>query len=157
MLNTGYNRFVVQSESYPAFPSYYRNPQSQADRDLSDRTTSVKKYFHNASTACNSFDVVQAATHDWEYPYPKLGYENYAYVQGTAYHAGYETEHIFEGQTIARYFTNWLPNLTDGHKHEKSWTESYVLSIHANWPANPDGGKFIDTLLNSTTTACQEE
>jgi chitinase len=118
-LNTAYNKVVVQNESYPAFPSYSRNPQSQANWDSSDRTTGVKKYFHNASTACDSFDVVQATTHDWMHPCPKLGYKNYAYVPGKAYHAKYKTEHVFKGQIIARFFTNWLPKLTNGHKHEK--------------------------------------
>jgi hypothetical protein len=94
---------------------------------------------------------VQAATHDWMYPYPKLGKDGYVYDQGKRYHAEYQTEHVFEGQTVSRFFTEWLPNLSNGHKHEKFWTESYVLSTLANWPKNSDGGKFIDAQVNAST------
>lgn len=140
-LDSQLDKYAVKSDQYPAFPDYYRNPHTASNWDLSDRTTGVKKYFHNATDACDSFDVAQAATYDSVYPYPKTGYEGFAYLPKTPYHMEYQTEHVFEGQTISRFFTSWLPALTNGHKHEKTWTETYILSLHSKWPANAKGSK----------------
>jgi chitinase len=142
--------YRVYSEFYPAFPDYYRNPLSTANWDASKNAIGVKVYFHNTSNACQSFDVTQSATYDWEYPWPKQGYaprgqKAFQYVQGQRYHAQYQTEHVFEGQTIARFFSSWLP-YSAATRRQKYWTEAYILSTNTQW-SNKADRKFINAFF----------
>lgn len=130
------------TEYYPAFPDYHGNPGSQVKWDTASNTRGVKKYFHNATGACDSFDVAQFTTHDWVYPYPKYMGDpaKTQYQRGKAYHASYNTEHVFEAQTISRFFVNWMPAVTNGMAGQ-FWVETWVLSDHPRWGSESPSNK----------------
>lgn len=141
----------ISSEIYPAYPSYSYNPDTTADWESSLKTSGIKKYFHNSSAVCSSFDVAQSATYGTIYPWPKRGSTGYTYRRGQAYHMEYQTEHVFEGQTIARFFTKWLPNLTDQtRRRQKLWTESFILSPNSFWGQDSQGvyHSFVHNLVD---------
>ncbi|KAI0123659.1 hypothetical protein BJ170DRAFT_659563 [Xylariales sp. AK1849] len=125
---------TIVSEDYPSYPDYYRTPGTTKNWDISPYT-SVKKYFHNSSTTCTSFDVAQATTYDVMYPWPKKGYQGYVYKRGTGYHQIYDTEHVMEGQTIGRFFMTWMP-YSATRTRAYFWSESYILSTFAAPPLN---------------------
>jgi hypothetical protein len=54
---------IILSEKYPAYPDFWPNPSSSINFDTS-QYTSVKKYFHNSTTTCTSFEVGQFASYD---------------------------------------------------------------------------------------------
>lgn len=144
--------FVVQTELYPAYPNYYSNPRTDADWDGSVYT-GVKKYFHNATAVCTSFDVAQAATADVMYPWPDKGQHNFNYVRGTPYHQLYQTEHVFEPQTLARFFSRWMPT-SAANRRERFWTESYILNPNSRWG---DGVAFVHLLADEVGTVYHQE
>lgn len=125
---------TILSEKYPSYPDYYRYPQTTKDWDTS-RWTGVKKYFHNSSATCPSFGVAQFPTFDEVYPWPKSGgtaNNPFQFVRGKTYHQTYQTEHVFEAQTIGRFFTLWLLNSAQ-RRRSVIWVESYILTGRANW------------------------
>lgn len=124
---------IVESDPYPPYPDYYRGPtQTAKNFDLSSYT-GVKKYFHNATGTCTSFDVVQATAFDTMFPWPETGYQGFKYARGTGYHQLYQTEHVFEGQTIARFFMTWMPASATVPR-PSLWSETYILSTFASAP-----------------------
>lgn len=144
--------YTVETETYPSYPDYYRNPRTDANWDGS-QYQGVKRYFHNASAVCTSFDVAQAATADVMYPWPDTGYNGFTYVRGTAYHQMYQTEHVFEPQTIARFFSNWMPT-SAATRRERFWTENYVLTPNSRWG---QGVAFVHLLADEVGTRLTQD
>lgn len=108
MLDDNYDSVIIETDLYPQYPDWYRNPTGAASWESAPAYTTVKKYFHNSTSTCTSFDVAQFARHDVMYPWPQTGHDGYAYKRGTAYHGMYDTEHVFEAQTVVRFFDKWL-------------------------------------------------
>lgn len=44
------------------------------------------------------------------YIWPKVNHNQFTFLRGTSYRETYQTEHVFEAQTITRFFTMWLLN-----------------------------------------------
>lgn len=143
---------VVETELYPQYPDYAYNPTTDADWDGSVYT-GVKKYFHNSTAVCTSFDVAQAATADVMYPWPEVGRRNFKYKRGTAYHQLYQTEHVFEPQTLARFFTKWMPE-SAATPRQRFWSETYILTPNSRWG---DGVAFVHILADEVGTLDHEE
>jgi len=122
--------FEWTSEDYPAYPDFFNDPSNQINFD--GNFVGVKKYFRNSSTSRTSFDVAQFASYDRIYPWPAFG------TQGTAYHQTYETEHVFEGQTISRFFSNWLP-FSAATPRQCFWIQSYFGFASPQWGQNANG------------------
>lgn len=139
--------YTVETDTYPSYPDYYRNPRTDANWDGS-QYQGVKRYFHNASAVCTSFDVTQAATADVMYPWPDTGFNGFTYARGTAYHQMYQTEHVFEPQTIARFFSSWVPT-SAAARRERFWTENYILTPNSQWG---QGTAFVHLLADEVGT-----
>jgi len=138
--DVSFSTVVIQTELYPGYPDFYDYPSSTKNFDAS-RYTGVKRYFHNATATCTSFDVAKFNTYDMVYMWPTVNSKGFAFVQGTKYHQTYDTEHVLEGQTIARFFTNWLPSLSGTHHLSSTWTDTYILQ------------KYNDATLNGESWA----
>ena len=55
-----------------------------------------------------------------------------------AYHQTYETQHVFEGQTISRFFSNWLP-FSAATLRQCFWIQSYFGFASSQWGQNANG------------------
>ncbi|RSL40913.1 hypothetical protein CEP54_015977 [Fusarium duplospermum] len=140
--------FTVESEEYPMYPDWHVRPTTAPSWEASPDFPDVKKYFHNSSQSCTSFDVSQHTSWDVHYPWPKMTGERKAktqYLQGKAYHAHYQTEHVFEGQTIPRFFDKWMP-FKAVRKRPRFWTEQYILAPYEKWDSAPLIYKIVDEL-----------
>ncbi|KAF4212956.1 hypothetical protein CNMCM5878_000587 [Aspergillus fumigatiaffinis] len=135
---------VIESEPYPQYPDYWRNPQTTKNFDVSPYT-GVKKYFHNSSDSCTSFDVAQFPSYDLMYPWPKPDNNGNAYKRGVGYHQLYQTEHVFEAQTIARFFMAWMPYHATKTR-PALWSERYILQDIPTQPLN--GQAWIHLMID---------
>ncbi|KAF2223854.1 hypothetical protein BDZ85DRAFT_296016 [Elsinoe ampelina] len=143
-----FNDWQTETELYPQYPNYYMIPQNDADWDGS-RYGAVKKYFHNTTALCTSFDISQATTADVMYPYPHTGYRGFSYARGVGYHQMYQTEHVFEGQTLARFFNSWLlgKSVGDPRRRDESWIEQNIFTQTINtWGNQPLVNALADEL-----------
>ncbi|KAF7554596.1 hypothetical protein G7Z17_g2800 [Cylindrodendrum hubeiense] len=104
-----------------------------------------KKYFHNSTSSCTSFDVSQFASWDVMYPYPKQNAKNFVYQRGVPYHGLYDTEHVFEGQTIGRFFDTWLFNSAQKTRAHY-WVEENFFTSNSKWGKSPLMKLLVDEL-----------
>ncbi|KAH7175361.1 hypothetical protein EDB81DRAFT_874215 [Dactylonectria macrodidyma] len=134
------------SDKYPQYPNWLLASTSAADWETATVTyPDVKKYFHNSSSSCTSFDVGQFATWDGMCPYPKDNGKGYFYQQGVRYHGLYDTEHAFEGQTIGRFFDRWLPNSAQKARMHY-WVEENFFLPNNKWGNKPLMKLLVDEL-----------
>ncbi|RSL95244.1 hypothetical protein CDV31_013975 [Fusarium ambrosium] len=148
MIDDNFDPVIVLSEKYRQYPDWHVKPTTARNWDASPNYTGIKKYFHNSSQSCTSFDVSQHASWDVHYPWPKMTGERPTktqYTRGKAYHALYQTEHVFEAQTIARFFDKWLPEHAQT-KRLRVWTEDYILAPFEKWDSGPLIHNIVDEL-----------
>ncbi|KZF20785.1 hypothetical protein L228DRAFT_179448 [Xylona heveae TC161] len=147
----------VRSPQYPSFPQYEMidPPKVDWDRDSKSYLLAVLKYYHNASAECDNWDVFRSDVYDEEY-----------YAEGQKCRTDYETEHVFEAQTIAQFFNDYtisgyLPwfskrgnNVRSEPQWDSTWGTNYVTRFSTNWrapnPAIPSRQiiySFMDRLL----------
>lgn len=137
--------FIVGTEDYPAYPDFYTNPSSTIPFHGSTKYKDIKKYFHNKTAVCTSFDVDKFGSYDEIYKYDRQ--DPYGpCIQGKLYHQHYQTEHVFEGQTIGRSFRDWLPK--QGYSH--AWSEGWIFKEYKKWedPVTKHSNAFIHILLD---------
>ncbi|RGP61415.1 glycosyl hydrolases family 18 [Fusarium longipes] len=132
-------KFVVESEPYYAYPDFYEKPENQAPFDGNAKYSNMLMYYHNTTAVCTSFNVQKDPNFDKIYKYPRN--DPYGpYKQGKLYHQHYDTEHVFEGQTISRFFITWLPN----NGYSQAWSEKWAFINDQEW----QGQTFIHPLVD---------
>ncbi|KAF4997450.1 hypothetical protein FGRMN_3814 [Fusarium graminum] len=82
---------------YPAFPKKHNWPWDGIEGGKWD---SVSRYWGNSSYVCDNWGVTALPKAD------KIWINDKGVMK--QFRAGYQTEHVFEGQIIGRFFTEWL-------------------------------------------------
>lgn len=134
----------IKSEKYPQYPDF-TNPNNLRNFDAS-RYSSVPKYYHNATADCGDWDVTQAPTWDTVFVDPRTLLPTHL-----GFHQTYNTEHVLEAQTIARFFTNWLPlRATRANQRNCFWVGTYVVLANHYWGTDGSGDfySFARVLMN---------
>lgn len=149
---------VVQTDPYPQYPNWYMNPTGAANWESAPSYRDIPKYFHNSSDSCTSFDVDQFSSWDRMYPWPKRDGNGQSYTRGKAYHALYNTEHIFEAQTVVRFFDKWLSEKA-AIQRNRYWVEQYVLwTQDAEWEdADGDIQPFIHPVADQLGSVNEQQ
>lgn len=138
----------VKSQKYPAYPDFYRLTNNPAPFDGNTKYKDILQYYHNRTAVCTSFEVSKQSGLDRIYKYDR--HDKYmpanGYDKGKLYHQHYQTEHVFEGQTISRFFTDWLD--TNGFKHDEC--EKWVFEAFQEWedPKTKKKGTFIKRVID---------
>ncbi|XEV07561.1 hypothetical protein FSHL1_012848 [Fusarium sambucinum] len=120
--------FIIETEYYPSYPDFYKKPFNPIPFDGNIAYSDILMYYHNTTAICTSFDIQKAPTYDKIYKYGRND-KNGPYAQGILYHQHYDTEHVFEGQTISRFFATWLPN----NGYSRSWSEKWAFTMDREW------------------------
>ncbi|KAH7120620.1 hypothetical protein EDB81DRAFT_666993 [Dactylonectria macrodidyma] len=135
---------------YPAFPE---DPARVWENIENNRWDSISRYWGNTSMSCSDWSVGQLQPHDTAWVAVPNG--NPRQVRGH-----YQTEHVFEGQLIGDFFSEWLDKgeiVKQNPKPENpkpkiscSITEEWILSIQQpvhRWKLNGNNKPFIQLLM----------
>ncbi|KAL9560669.1 hypothetical protein ACKAV7_015160 [Fusarium commune] len=116
---------------YPAFP---KNPNWPWDGIEGGKWDSVSRYWGNSSFVCDNWGVTALPKAD----------TIWVNVKGVKkqFRAGYQTEHVFEGQIIGRFFSEWLDKgffnkqepmpANPTPKAPCSWTDQWIKTPQKN-------------------------
>ncbi|KAF1988220.1 glycoside hydrolase family 18 protein [Aulographum hederae CBS 113979] len=142
---------VLKTQPYPQYPNYWYNPFTT--RNFENRldaryTAGVKRYFHNASADCMNWDVVQRPIPDEIYPWPRISMNGYQFQRGRRYRQVYDTEHVFEGQTISRFLTKWLLSSKALKKRDEAWVTKFMMTVDAKWKNGRDPKAFVNRMID---------
>ncbi|RBR14417.1 hypothetical protein FVER53590_04351 [Fusarium verticillioides] len=119
---------------YPKFPQDVKKVWEGADGGIYD---SISYYWGNTSADCSDWSLGLNRTRDQTLD-PQRGWIP----------SPYETEHVYEGQNLGQFFTEWLtegqikrqtphPGITKG-KVDKTWVENWIMSPGEDLPwTNP--------------------
>ncbi|KAF5980123.1 glycoside hydrolase family 18 protein [Fusarium bulbicola] len=137
--------FIVGTEIYPQYPNYYKDPEGNNNKpfDGNPLFSDIKMYYHNKTAVCTSFDVEKAPTYDKIWKYDRQD-KNGPYKKGVLYHQHYDTEHVFEGQTISRFFAIWLSS----HNYPHSWSEKWALTEYNEWKDSKKANAFVHLVVD---------
>nr|WOD46715.1 hypothetical protein [Trichoderma atroviride] len=129
---------------YPAFPADATYIWEHIDQG---RWEPISRYWGNVSASCTNWAAGQLTTADVEY------------TPAGKYRAKYQTEHVFEGQLISIFFTQWLDkgffkrqNPMPSNPRPKvpcSFTETYIKKTVSpnSWMLKNKKQPFIQVLL----------
>ncbi|KAJ4386833.1 hypothetical protein N0V93_009731 [Gnomoniopsis smithogilvyi] len=130
---------------YPAFPAPVGNPWDGIEGGKWD---GVSRYWGNSSASCINWGVAQSNAADTVFIAP-----------GQSVRAKYQTEHVFEGQLIGDFFSQWLATGKVNNQNPDpgttatiipcTWVSQYILSVPAGSTFTLDGTvrPFIQLLL----------
>ncbi|ATY61069.1 glycoside hydrolase family 18 [Cordyceps militaris] len=120
---------------YPGFPNDHKKPWEGI---LSGKYDSISRYWGNSSSVCSVWSVRGLAKADTTWV------NNAGVVKQVR--ASYATEHVYEGQLIGDFFTQWLDNgqvrnQNPAPKNPKqkvpcSWTRQWVKKDDPSYPWN---------------------
>ncbi|KAJ4152982.1 hypothetical protein LMH87_009497 [Akanthomyces muscarius] len=127
---------------YPSFPADASFPWNGIDNH---RWDSIPRYWGNATGTCDDWTVKKWSTHDTRW------------VNGAFERAKYQTEHVFEAQIIADFFSNWLDSgkITNQRpipsnpspKMPCALSERYVWPSSNDWKVAGKAEGFFKVLL----------
>ncbi|GFP57664.1 hypothetical protein TASIC1_0009000100 [Trichoderma asperellum] len=139
---------TIPAYYYPAFP---KNASWDWDNIQGGWWDSIAKYYGNGSADCTDWNILRKVTADTITP-----------PGGKPIRCDYQTEHVFEGQLIGIFFTEWLvkgqvpnqaPSVTTRSLTTRTcdWVSDYVegygpLSVYWSYP-NGEHGPFSEVLL----------
>ncbi|KAM0342048.1 hypothetical protein ACHAPU_009776 [Fusarium lateritium] len=120
---------------FPQFPKDVNKVWDGADGGAYD---SISRYWGNSSADCSNWDIWRKPTRDQTHT-----------GSGVFAPSAYQTEHVYEGQNLGQFFTEWLtkgrierqspsPGTTSG-KVDCDWIEDWIMAVDGdNFPwTNP--------------------
>ncbi|RSL51633.1 hypothetical protein CEP51_015172 [Fusarium floridanum] len=148
--NDGERKLALYGKTY-GYPSFPKNALHRWEGIEGNKWDDISRYWGNTSMSCSDWEVDALRPHDTAWIRDANGLEEVR--------AKYETEHVFEGQLIGDFFTEWLnkgkivnQRPTPQNPTPKvpcSWTEQWILRAETSWPWQLDGKSraFIFILL----------
>ncbi|KAI8659036.1 Chitinase [Fusarium keratoplasticum] len=153
----GVRKFALYGKTY-GYPAFPENALHQWEGIEGNKWDDVSRSWGNTSMSCSDWEVDALRPHDT------------AWIRGAngnleEVRANYQTEHVFEGQLISDFFTQWLDKgQIENQKPTPSnptpkvpcnWTVKWILTVNKSWPWKLRGKPraFIFLLLSELGNA----
>ncbi|KAJ4094417.1 hypothetical protein NW760_012753 [Fusarium oxysporum] len=134
---------------FPQFPKDVVKVWDGADGGAYD---SISRYWGNSSADCTDWSIGRKPTRDQTH----IG-------NGVFVPSAYQTEHVYEGQNLGQFFTEWLthgqikrqspsPGVTKG-KVDSAWIEDWIMDVNEDFPwTNPSDQEETYSLFGTLHT-----